>query len=32
MLEQNGVIEKKNQILTENVWFMFQHMKLDHRF
>jgi isoleucyl-tRNA synthetase len=30
-LKQNGVIERKNWTLVENVWCMLQHMKLDHK-
>jgi isoleucyl-tRNA synthetase len=30
-LKQNGVIEKKNWTLIENVQCMLQHMKLDHK-
>ncbi len=30
-LEHNGVTERKNQTLVENVQCMLQHMRLDHK-
>jgi hypothetical protein len=32
MLEQNDVVERKNQTFIESMQCMLQHMKLDHIF